>query len=64
MSIIQSDVVMMLNNLLTQNGNSNLNHGGAILLINSDVSIVNNTFRNNMAVHGAAIAFICSSMDK
>ena len=55
---------MMSNSLLSQNGNSNLNHGGAILLINSDVSIVNNTFRNNMAVHGAAVAFICSSMDK
>ena len=55
---------MMSNNLLTQNGNSSLDHGGAILLISSDVSIVNNTFRNNMAAHGAAVAFICSSMDK
>ena len=55
---------MMSNNLLSQNGNSSLDHGGAILLINSDASIVNNTFRNNMAVHGAAVAFICSSMDK
>ena len=55
---------MMSNNLLSQNGNSSLDYGGAILIVNSDVSIVNNTFRNNMAVHGAAVAFICSSMDK
>ena len=53
---------MIRDNQLTQNGDTSLLYGGAMLIDNSDVTIFNTTFTNNTAIHGAAMAFRCTSM--
>ena len=53
---------MIRDSQLLRNGDARLLYGGAILVENSDVTIFNTTFDNNTAMHGAAIAFKCTSM--
>ena len=60
--IDESNIDMIKNNTYLDNGNSDLHHGGAILLQNSIALMQNNTFINNTSIRGAAIAFLCTSM--
>ena len=57
-SIISS----ITNSRFDSNGNTSQTQGGAIRMVNSQISIQNTTFVNNTAINGGAISFECSDM--
>ena len=60
--IIESSTVLLFeDSVFMKNGGINLIQGGALHMINSDISISSSTFKENIAQRGAAIYFTCSS---
>ncbi|CAI2378198.1 unnamed protein product [Moneuplotes crassus] len=60
---IESSTVESINNsTLESNGGTSKVNGGGIHIVNSDVTLSNNTFMNNTASDGGAISFTCSLM--
>ena len=53
----QSTAKIITNSVFTSNGNLEGSQGGAIKIENSDITLINNTFKNNVANIGAAILF-------
>jgi len=61
--IIESSTVLLLeDSTFMNNGGTNLIQGGGLYMINSDISISNSSFKNNIAQSGAALYFSCSSI--
>jgi predicted outer membrane repeat protein len=61
-TIERSTINEFTNSVFTNNGNITENKGGAINIFNSDVTLSNSTFSNNMAESGGAIYFDCTLM--
>ena len=53
---------MITSSTFSHNGNLDYSYGGAMLIKNSEASLINNTCVNNTAIHGGAISFQCTSM--
>ena len=59
--IVNSNITSITNSNFISNGNITLNHGGAIYIIDSIVTIQSTVFTNNTADRGGAIDFSCTS---
>jgi predicted outer membrane repeat protein len=56
-----SRIQALSDSTFAHNGNANVFRGGALYLLNSDVSISNSSFVNNTAESGGAVYFDCTS---
>ena len=57
MSIIRTSIGSIEDSIFINNGEESIPSGGAIRLFNSEVEIINSTFRSNTAIKGGAISF-------
>jgi hypothetical protein len=56
-----SKIEALFDSTFAHNGNANVFRGGALYLLNSDMSIITSSFVNNTAESGGAVYFDCTS---
>ena len=59
--MVSSNVSDIMNSRFVANGNTDLRLGAAIYIIDSTVTVRNNTFQNNIAIDGGAVYFGCTN---
>jgi hypothetical protein len=60
---LSSSIIKEIKNItFSHNGGDDIQYGGALMLLNSDVTIIDSSFSHNIAQIGGAISHRCKSL--